>query len=143
VGEEIPDMYRILDGFAHELPADKPRYLMGVGTPEDLEQGVRSGVDMFDCVMPTRHARNGSLFTSEGRININNSKHKMDTNPLDPECPCLTCLNYSRSYLRHLHKCREILYNRLATLHNLSFYAKHMAKLRESILFHGGRHGED
>ena len=134
VGEEISEMYRVLDEFADELPADKPRYLMGVGTPADLEAGVKAGVDMFDCVMPTRNARNGTFFTSVGKVSIRNAVHRMDTGPLDPACPCQTCQTVSRSYLRHLYQAKEILFNRLATIHNLTFYARHMARLREWIL---------
>lgn len=137
VGEGKDDMYRMLDDFAAELPADRPRYLMGVGTPEDLAHGVEAGVDMFDCVMPTRNARNGALFTSQGKINIANTKHRLDTGPLDPECPCETCRTVSRAYLRHLYLAKEILYNRLASLHNLSYYARTMARLREDILAGG------
>jgi queuine tRNA-ribosyltransferase len=137
VGESIEDTYRVLDGFAHTLPRDKPRYLMGVGTPENLERGVMAGVDMFDCVMPTRNARNGSLFTSAGKVVISNAKYRMDTGPLDPECPCQTCATVSRAYLRHLHIAKEILYNRYATLHNLTHYARHMARLRQRILAEG------
>lgn len=134
VGEPIETMYKVLDGFAAELPADKPRYLMGVGTPADLEHAVAAGVDMFDCVMPTRNARNGSLFTSSGKLTISNAKYRLDTNPIDPECVCETCQTVSRAYLRHLYIAKEILYNRLATLHNLTFYALTMRRLRESIL---------
>jgi queuine tRNA-ribosyltransferase len=134
VGEAPEDMYRVLDQFAAELPADRPRYLMGVGRPEDLSVAVAAGVDMFDCVMPTRNARNGSLFTSAGKINIANASHKMDTGPIDPGCPCHTCRTVSRGYLRHLYIAREILYSRLATLHNLTFYARHMRALRQAIL---------
>jgi len=134
VGESTEDMYRVLDAFADELPADRPRYLMGVGTPTDLQRGVAAGVDMFDCVMPTRNARNGYLFTSQGRIVISNARHKADTGPVDPECPCPLCTELSRAYLRHLYIAREILYSRLATLHNLTFYARWMARLRRAIL---------
>jgi queuine tRNA-ribosyltransferase len=137
VGEAIDDMYRILDGFAHTMPATKPRYLMGVGTPQDLERGVAAGVDMFDCVMPTRNARNGYLFTSAGKVVISNAKHRLDTGPVDPECPCDTCATVSRAYLRHLYIAKEILYNRLATLHNLTHYARHMARIRARILAEG------
>jgi queuine tRNA-ribosyltransferase len=137
VGEKIEDMYRILDAFAHELPADKPRYLMGVGTPADLERGILSGIDMFDCVMPTRNARNGYLFTSQGKVTISNAKHRMDTGPIDPDCPCETCATVSRAYLRHLYLAKEILFNRLATLHNLTFYARHVRRLRDRILAEG------
>ncbi len=137
VGEPIPEMYRVLDGFAHTLPADRPRYLMGVGTPADLAHGVAAGVDMFDCVMPTRNARNGYLFTSAGKVTISNAKYRMDFGPADPECPCETCQTHSRSYLRHLHMAGEVLYSRLATLHNLTYYAGHMRRLREQILAEG------
>ncbi len=137
VGEAPPEMYRVLDGFADALPAHLPRYLMGVGTPDDLSRGVAAGVDMFDCVMPTRHARNGNLFTSAGRVVISNACHKLDTSPVDPDCPCETCATISRAYLRHLYLAKEILYNRLATVHNLTFYARHMTRLREDILAGG------
>ncbi|MBK9031627.1 MAG: tRNA guanosine(34) transglycosylase Tgt [Myxococcales bacterium] len=137
VGEPIPEMYRVLDAFAHTLPFERPRYLMGVGTPADLTRGVMAGVDMFDCVMPTRNARNGNLFTSEGRVVITNAKHRKDFGPIDPACPCMTCARHSRAYLRHLHVAKEILASRLATLHNLTYYARHMRALREQILTEG------
>ncbi len=137
VGEPKEDMYQVLDTFASELPPDRPRYLMGVGTPEDLSRGIAAGVDMFDCVMPTRNARNGNFFTSQGKIVIRNSRYKADTGPLDPDCPCQTCQTVSRAYLRHLHMAKEILFNRLATLHNLTFYARHVRNLREAIIAHG------
>lgn len=137
VGESPEDMVRVLDGFAHTLPFDRPRYLMGVGTPTDLENGVRAGVDMFDCVMPTRNARNGYLFTSTGKVVISNAKYRTDLGPIDAACPCQTCTLHSRAYLRHLYISKEILYSRLATLHNLTFYARHMAQLRERILSEG------
>jgi queuine tRNA-ribosyltransferase len=137
VGEPIPDMYRVLTEFAHTLPGNRPRYLMGVGTPADIEHGIMSGVDMFDCVMPTRNARNGYLFTSQGKVVISNAKHKTDFGPVDPSCPCFTCQNHSRSYLRHLHTAKEILYARLATLHNLTHYARTVRALRELILRDG------
>jgi queuine tRNA-ribosyltransferase len=133
VGESSEDMYRVLHEVAHALPAERPRYLMGVGTPTDLSVGVAAGIDLFDCVMPTRNARNGTLFTSQGRVVISNARHRLDTGPLDPECPCVTCTTVSRAYLRHLFIAREILYSRLATLHNLTFYARHMAGLRAAI----------
>jgi len=139
VGEKIEDTYRILDEVAHTLPADRPRYLMGVGTPQDLERGILAGIDMFDCVMPTRNARNGYLFTSQGRVNIPNAKHKTDFGPVDPACPCATCKTHSRAYLRHLYMAKEILYARLATLHNLTFYAQHIQRLRARILAEGHR----
>jgi queuine tRNA-ribosyltransferase len=134
VGEPIPEMYRVLDAFADELPADRPRYLMGVGTPDDLRRAVAAGIDMFDCVMPTRNARNGQLFTSQGKVVISNACHRLDAAPLDPECPCETCTRYSRAYLRHLFLAREILYSRLATLHNLTYYLRLVRTLREEIL---------
>ncbi len=139
VGESIAETYRVLDEVAHTLPADRPRYLMGVGTPADLTHGITAGIDMFDCVMPTRNARNGYLFTSQGRINIPNAKHRADFSPVDPECPCSTCAIHSRAYLRHLYIAKEILYARLATLHNLTFYARHVARHREQILAEGTR----
>ncbi|GAB4512750.1 MAG: tRNA guanosine(34) transglycosylase Tgt [Haliangiales bacterium] len=134
VGERKEDMYRVLDEFAAELPPERPRYLMGVGTPDDLERGVAAGVDMFDCVMPTRNARNGTLFTSLGKVRIKQARYKLDTGALDPACPCETCQTVSRAYLRHLFLANEILFNRLATLHNLVFYARTMARLRADIL---------
>jgi queuine tRNA-ribosyltransferase len=134
VGEPIETMYAVLDEIADELPADKPRYLMGVGTPDDLSRAVGAGVDLFDCVMPTRNARNGSLFTSQGKVTISHAKHRSDLAPLDPECPCLACRTVSREYLRHLYMSKEILYSRLATGHNLTFYARHMRRLRREIL---------
>jgi queuine tRNA-ribosyltransferase len=133
VGEPARVMYQVLDEVAHELPEDRPRYLMGVGTPADLERAVAAGVDLFDCVMPTRNARNGNLFTSAGKVVISNARHRADTSPLDPACPCETCLTVSRAYLRHLFMAREILYSRLATLHNLTHYARTMARLRQGI----------
>jgi queuine tRNA-ribosyltransferase len=133
VGEPEPERLAVLEHLGPELPADRPRYLMGVGTPADLIAAVERGMDMFDCVIPTRHARNGQLFTSLGRINIRNSAHRTDTAPLDPACGCYTCRNYSRAYLRHLHQCNEILGARLGTLHNLHFYQALMRKLRAAI----------
>ncbi len=134
VGEPPSDMYRVLEGVAHRLPPSRPRYLMGVGTPTDLYRGVNSGVDMFDCVMPTRNARTGTLFTTAGKVQIRNAKYKRDTGPLDSTCPCYTCTSFSRSYLRHLFKAGELLFSRLATLHNLSYYARFMGSMREAIL---------
>jgi queuine tRNA-ribosyltransferase len=134
VGEDKEAMNRVLDEVAHELPAERPRYLMGVGTPADLERGVASGIDLFDCVLPTRNARNGYLFTSEGRLVVSHAKHRLDTSPADPSCDCQTCKTASRSYLRHLYLAKEILYSRLATLHNLAFYAAHMRRLRRAIV---------
>ena len=122
VGEPIPLMYEIVDVCTEKLPAEKPRYLMGVGTPEDLVECIDRGVDMFDCVMPTRHARNGSLFTWRGDLNIENARFADDPRPIDEGCPCYACRNFSRAYLRHLFLAREILAARLATLHNLQLY---------------------
>ncbi|MCL1115124.1 MULTISPECIES: tRNA guanosine(34) transglycosylase Tgt [Shewanella] len=133
VGEPKEDMHRILEHVCPQIPADKPRYLMGVGKPEDLVEGVRRGVDMFDCVMPTRNARNGHLFTSEGVIKIRNARHRDDTSPLDAKCDCYTCKNYSRAYLYHLDRCNEILGARLNTIHNLRYYQMLMEGLRGAI----------
>ncbi|MYF98275.1 tRNA guanosine(34) transglycosylase Tgt [Candidatus Poribacteria bacterium] len=133
VGEEKALMSEILAYTALLLPEDKPRYLMGVGTPEDLVYGVRCGVDMFDCVMPTRNARNGSLFTSEGIVRIKNAKYTRDFSPLDPACSCYTCQNFTRAYLRHLHIENEILGSQLHTLHNLHFYISLMRGIRRAI----------
>ncbi|QIR15036.1 tRNA guanosine(34) transglycosylase Tgt [Shewanella aestuarii] len=133
VGEPKEDMHRILEHVCPQLPADKPRYLMGVGKPEDLVEGVRRGIDMFDCVMPTRNARNGHLFTSEGVIKIRNARHRDDTSPLDAKCDCYTCKNYSRAYLYHLDRCNEILGARLNTIHNLRYYQMLMEGLRGAI----------
>ena len=133
VGEPKEDMIRILDHTAPLIPENKPRYLMGVGKPEDLVEGVRRGIDMFDCVMPTRNARNGHLFVTDGVIKIRNASHKTDIGPLDAECDCYTCKNYSRAYLHHLDKCKEILGSQLNTLHNLHFYQKIMQQLRDAI----------
>ncbi len=133
VGEPKPDMMRIVKHTAPKIPADKPRYLMGVGKPEDIVESVRRGIDMFDCVMPTRNARNGHLFVNEGVIKIRNAKHKTDTAPLDENCDCYTCKNYSRSYLHHLDKCNEILGSRLNTIHNLRYYQSVMDGLRSAI----------
>jgi queuine tRNA-ribosyltransferase len=133
VGEPEEERLAVLEALEPALPRDKPRYLMGVGTPADLVKAVERGVDMFDCVMPTRHARNGQLFTSEGTLNIRNGRFRHDTGPIDPACPCYACRHYSRAYLRHLQQCNEILGHRLATLHNLHFYQSLMAKLREAI----------
>ena len=133
VGEPKEDMIRILDHTAPLIPQNKPRYLMGVGKPEDLVEGVRRGIDMFDCVMPTRNARNGHLFVNSGVIKIRNASNKTDTGPLDSTCDCYTCKNYSRAYLHHLDKCKEILGSQLNTLHNLHFYQKVMQGLRDAI----------
>ncbi len=133
VGEPKEDMLRILDHTAAKMPEQKPRYLMGVGKPEDIVEAVRRGVDMFDCVMPTRNARNGHLFTRRGVVRIRNAVHQYDSNPLDEQCGCYTCRNFSRAYLRHLDKCREILGARLNTIHNLYYYQQLMQGLREAI----------
>jgi queuine tRNA-ribosyltransferase len=133
VGEPKEDMLRILDHMTPRMPADKPRYLMGVGTPEDLVDAVLRGVDMFDCVMPTRNARNGWLFTRFGDVKLKNARYKADVGSLDPECSCYTCRNFSRSYLHHLHKVGEILGSRLNTIHNLHFYQELMAAMRVAI----------
>lgn len=133
VGEPKEDMIRILDHIGPRLPQDKPHYLMGVGRPEDLVESVARGIDMFDCVMPTRNARNGHLFTHQGVIKIRNSKYKMDTGPLDPLCDCYTCKNYSRSYLNHLDRIGEMLGPRLNTIHNLHYYQTLMSGIREAI----------
>ncbi|MBT5376807.1 MAG: tRNA guanosine(34) transglycosylase Tgt [Nitrospinaceae bacterium] len=133
VGEEKSLMYDITGHTAPLLPANKPRYLMGVGTPEDLLQCSSMGVDMFDCVMPTRNARNGSLFVKGGRINLRNAQYKSDSGPIEADCPCYTCKNFSRAYLRHLLMAGEILAMRLLTLHNSTFYQQWMASLRKAI----------
>ncbi|MBR9907790.1 MAG: tRNA guanosine(34) transglycosylase Tgt [Gammaproteobacteria bacterium] len=133
VGEPKEDMMRVLDYITPQMPTDKPRYLMGVGKPEDLVEAVRRGVDMFDCVMPTRNARNGHLFVSNGVVKIRNAVHRTDTGPLDPECDCYTCKNYSRAYLHHLDRSNEMLGGRLNTIHNLHFYQKVMQDLRDAI----------
>lgn len=133
VGEPKEEMIKVLDHLKTQMPEDKPRYLMGVGTPEDIVEAVRRGVDMFDCVMPTRNARNGFLFTSKGMVRIRNAQYTDDTGPVDDECDCYTCKNYSRSYLRHLDKTKEILGSRLNTIHNLHYYQHVMAGLRDAI----------
>lgn len=133
VGEPKEDMLRILKHVAPRLPEQAPRYLMGVGTPEDLVQGVSNGIDMFDCVMPTRNARNGWLFTRFGDVKIRNAKYRDDTQPLDPSCTCHTCKNFSLSYLHHLQRAKEITGARLNTVHNLHFYLTIMAEMREAI----------
>jgi queuine tRNA-ribosyltransferase len=133
VGEPKEEMARILAHVAPGLPAHKPRYLMGVGTPEDLVHAVKAGIDMFDCVMPTRNARNGHLFTRFGDLKIKNARHKTDTGPLDPSCTCYTCTNFSRAYLSHLFRAGEILASMLNTIHNLHFYQTIMAEMRAAI----------
>ncbi len=133
VGEPKSEMVKILDTLASQLPADKPRYLMGVGTPADLLEGVKRGVDMFDCVMPTRNARNGYIFTSQGVVKLRNAKHRHSTEPLDPNCDCYTCENFSCAYLHHLDKCNEILGSQLNTIHNLHYYQRHMQGIRAAL----------
>lgn len=133
VGEPKEDMLRVLDHLAPAMPADKPRYLMGVGKPADLVEGVRRGIDMFDCVMPSRNARNSHLFTRAGVIKLRNAKYRADTGPLDPECGCYTCQNFSRSYLHHLDKCNEMLGAQLNTIHNLHYYQDLMAAMRKAL----------
>lgn len=133
VGEPKEDMIRILDHLPPRMPADRPRYLMGVGKPEDIVEAVRRGVDMFDCVMPTRNARNGHLFTSEGVVKIRNARHRNDTGPLDEQCDCYTCQHFSRGYLHHLDRCGEMLGSQLNTIHNLRYYQNLMAGLRGAI----------
>jgi queuine tRNA-ribosyltransferase len=133
VGESTSLMREMVEHTAPLLPADKPRYLMGVGTPEDVVEAVRCGMDMFDCVLPTRNARNGMLFTSFGRIVIKNARHRTEDIPVDPHCSCYTCTHYSRAYLHHLFAAREILSYRLNTLHNLSYYLNLMAAIRTAL----------
>jgi queuine tRNA-ribosyltransferase len=133
VGESEEERLQVLEGLLPHMPADKPRYLMGVGRPRDIIAAVLRGIDMFDCVMPTRHARNGHLFTSQGVVNIRNAAHQSDLGPLDPACACYTCGNFSRAYLRHLDRCNEILGARLNTIHNLHYYLELMRRLRAGI----------
>jgi len=135
VGEPIPLMYDITEQTAALLPADRPRYLMGVGTPVDLVESAARGIDLFDCVLPTRNARNGQLFTSQGRLNIKNAEFADDDRPLDPECGCYTCGHFSRAYLRHLFNANEMTSGTLNTLHNLHFYLDTMRRIREAIVF--------
>ena len=133
VGETNESMYEVLEATAHRLPQDKPRYLMGVGTPRDLVEAVAQGIDMFDCVLPTRNGRMGTAMTSEGRINIKNARFAEDDGPLDPECPCPTCTTFSRAYLRHLYQSKEILVMRALSEHNLWYLTRLMARCREAI----------
>lgn len=133
VGEEKSVMYGVLDHIAHQMPKDAPRYLMGVGTPEDLVEAVYRGVDMFDCVMPTRNGRTGGVFTSKGKLNIRNAKFIRDDSPLDAECPCSVCCRYSRGYLRHLYQAGEMLAASLISHHNLAFYLNLMRNVRTAI----------
>ncbi|HWJ36518.1 MAG TPA: tRNA guanosine(34) transglycosylase Tgt [Steroidobacteraceae bacterium] len=133
VGESVAERDQVLENLVPRMPSHKPRYLMGVGRPEDIVEAVRRGIDMFDCVMPTRHARNGHLFTRSGALNIRNAVHQKDTNPIEVGCDCYTCRNFSRSYLRHLDKCNEILGAHLNTVHNLYFYQRLMGEIRAAI----------
>jgi queuine tRNA-ribosyltransferase len=133
VGEPEDERNKVLEATTPLLPTDHPRYLMGVGTPEDIVESVRRGVDMFDCVIPTRNARTGFLYTSTGILKIRNSRYKDDTRPIEEGCGCYTCRHYSRAYLRHLDKCREILGSRLNTIHNLHFYQQLMKDIRQAI----------
>ncbi len=133
VGEPKEDMRRILAHTAPRLPANRPRYLMGIGTPEDIVASVAAGIDMFDCVMPTRNARNGWLFTRHGNIKIKNARHRQDTGPLDPGCDCYTCRNFSRAYLHHLHRSGEMLGSMLNTIHNLRYYQILMEEIRSAV----------
>ncbi len=133
VGEPKEEMLRIMAHTPHRLPADKPRYLMGVGTPEDLVEGVAQGVDMFDCVMPTRNARNGHLFTRFGDLKLRNARHRTDEQPLDTTCSCYACQNFSRAYLHHLERCGEMLAPMLASIHNLHYYLNLMREVRGAL----------
>ena len=133
VGEPAEDMYRIISAVEPYMPADKPRYLMGVGTPSNIIEGVARGVDFFDCVMPARNARHGKLFTWKGTLNIKNAKYKLDEQPIDPECDCPVCRQFSRAYLRHLFTAEEMLGMRLAVMHNLYFYNKLTERIRDSL----------
>jgi len=134
VGEPKDEMLKVLDVVTPLMPEQKPRYLMGVGTPQDILDAVIRGIDMFDCVMPTRHARNAHLFTSRGVVKLRNAKHRYDTGPLDVNCDCYTCQNFSRAYLHHLDKCKEILGSQLNTIHNLRYYQLHMQAIRQAIV---------
>ncbi|MEN8717445.1 MAG: tRNA guanosine(34) transglycosylase Tgt [Sulfurovum sp.] len=133
VGEPNVEMYETVEWTTQFMPENKPRYLMGVGTPEDLIENIERGVDMFDCVMPTRNARNGGLFTSFGKVQIRNAKYKEDANPIDPECDCYTCQNFTRAYVNHLLRAGEITYYRLASIHNLHYYLSLMKQARNAI----------
>jgi queuine tRNA-ribosyltransferase len=133
VGEPKEDMFRVLDHLPAMLPATRPRYLMGVGTPEDLVEAVARGVDLFDCVLPTRNARNGQLFTSEGKVSIRNARYRADGRPPDPRCACFTCRTASRAYLRHLHLAGEMTAATLLTIHNLAFYLDTLRRMRQSL----------
>lgn len=140
VGEPVPDMHATMLAVAHEMPREKPRYVMGIGTPADLLVAVRSGVDMFDCVMPTRHARNAQLFSFNGKINIRKSRYRQDPEPIDPACACEACQHFSRRELRHLHVHNDPMYVRMATTHNLYFFAQWVAAMRQAL--RAGRFGD-
>ena len=133
VGEPTEVMYEIIDAVEPHMPEDKPRYLMGVGTPSNIIEGVARGIDFFDCVMPARNARHGKLFTWKGTMNIKNAKYKLDDQPIDPECDCPVCRRFSRSYVRHLFTAQEMLGMRLAVMHNLYFYNKLTERIREAL----------
>ena len=133
VGEPKEEMIKVLDYLPVKMPADKPRYLMGVGKPEDIVEGIRRGVDMFDCVMPTRNARNGHYFVTDGLVRIRNSKYRFDQQPLDPHCDCYTCKNFTRAYLFHLEKCGEMLGSMLGTIHNLRYYQRFTQDIRDAL----------
>jgi queuine tRNA-ribosyltransferase len=133
VGEPKEDMQRVLAHIGHQLPIHKPRYLMGVGTPEDLVEGVSQGIDMFDCVMPTRNARNGHLFTRFGDLRLRNARYKTDERPVDETCSCYTCQGFSRAYLHHLDRCGEMLGPMLTSIHNLHYYLNLMKEVREAL----------
>jgi queuine tRNA-ribosyltransferase len=133
VGETSMERNGVLDNIAHKMPSDKPRYLMGVGTPEDIVEAVIRGVDMFDCVIPTRNARTGFLYTNNGILKLRNSRYKDDMRPIEEGCQCYTCKNYTRSYLKHLDNCKEILGLRLNTIHNLYYYHDLLFKIREAL----------
>ena len=133
VGESHEEMYRIIDSVEPHMPKDKPRYLMGVGTPTNIIEGVARGIDFFDCVLPARNARHGHLYTEDGCINLNNEKYKEDPNPIDSHCDCYACKNFSRAYIRHLFRAKEMLAMRLAVIHNLHFYNKLLERIREAL----------
>ncbi|WP_104472046.1 tRNA guanosine(34) transglycosylase Tgt [Acinetobacter indicus] len=133
VGEPKEEMIKVLDYLPKKMPEDKPRYLMGVGKPEDIVEGIRRGVDMFDCVMPTRNARNGHYFVTDGLVRIRNSKYRHDQSPLDPHCDCYTCKNFTRAYLFHLEKCGEMLGSMLGTIHNLRYYQRFTQDIRNAL----------
>jgi queuine tRNA-ribosyltransferase len=133
VGEPKEEMIKVLDYLPAKMPEDKPRYLMGVGKPEDIVEAIRRGVDMFDCVMPTRNARNGHYFVTDGLVRIRNSQYRHDQSPLDPHCDCYTCTNFTRAYLFHLEKCGEMLGSMLGTIHNLRYYQRFTQDIRDAL----------